>query len=290
MPISDKFHRLVQQLIDNNKTPTKNLGQLSTSQLTTLHTDPFSSVSPLQFNETLEDDAVRQLPCIQLAEAFLQCVQNLETIKLTPKGNIPPKYVKALYDLRIMPNKYIDEGITKLRGEDDFTSLNVMRILCEIGKLVKKAKGVLSLTKKGVQMLQKPADLYRELLTVYMTRYNWAYTEAWSYGVDDTGRVGCGLMLYELLQRGDTEMSNKYYSELYLSLFPSLISLYTDFGTTEAREKAASDFTGRFFHRFCQIFGLTKIVREIKSEKYDFTEEFFVVRSALASNVFRLNP
>lgn len=263
------------------------LEQLSPNLIRVLHLDPFSPLSPLQLRPGLADEAVAHLPLVQLAQKMLAAIKTEQPLKLTSKGNLPRKLVHQLYDLRFFPDKYVDNGTIKLQGEQDFWQLNIAHILCQQVRLINKKNEKASLSKKGEELLYKPAELYTELLKIYTQKFNWAYPERWGYGVEQTGQLGWALVFYEFLRFGEQEKSNKYYEALYLRLFPDLVKKYplTTYGTPE--DKMSSDFNTRFFYRFCSFFGLKEITREIKG-KLNTTEEYFLRRSALAQQVFQL--
>lgn len=263
------------------------LDRLNPDLVRVLQLDPFGMLSPLQFRPGLSDEAVAHLPLLQLTQKMMAEIKAQQPLKLTPKGNLPRKVVHQLYDLRFFTDQYVDDGTIKLQSEEDFWQLNVAHVICNLTRLINKKNDKASLSKKGEELLHKPALLYIELLKIFTQKYNWAYTERWGYGVDETGQRGWACILYEILQKGEQEKSSKYYEELYARLYPGLVRAYpqTEIGTRQ--EKMSSDFKLRFFSRFCYFFGLVEVTREIKG-KYDLVEKFYVRRSALADQVFQL--
>lgn len=269
--------------------PPPPLQKLPLDELRILLNVPYSPLSPLQLRPGLTDEDVAKadLQFLRLAQQLLLAIQSQGPLKLTAKGNLPRKMVHQLYGLKIYSDKYIDDGTTKIMGEEDFFQLNIAHILCKSTKLVSKRSGKASLTKKGKLMLESPAQLYLTLLQSYTENYNWAYPERWGYGVEQTGQVGWACIMYELVRQGDRERGTQFYMKPYLDLFPSLLEQYprSEFGTPE--QKAKSDFNRRFFHWFCGHFGLAESTRKIKG-KNNLTKETFVKRTALAERVFQL--
>ncbi|MFZ2897979.1 MAG: hypothetical protein WA004_05125 [Saprospiraceae bacterium] len=262
------------------------LAQLPYESLTLLLKDPYSPASPLQLSTGLKDEDVAHLPFLQLTRALLGSIQQAESLKLTQQGYLPRALVHSLYDLRLFPSKYVDDGTRKLLGEKDFLELHIAHALCEIAKLTQQRKGKASLTKKGLQLLQGPqAELYRELVKTYTQQYNWAYTEAWSFGVSMTGQMGWAMIMYELIRQGDTPQGDKYYADLYLQFFPELVKQYPDSPYSSAARNAELDFRRRFFSGFAALFGLVKIVGETMG-KHGLVEEYTVRRSELGGRVF----
>lgn len=264
------------------------LTRLPKESLALLLREPFSPISPLRLRPDLKDEAVADLPFLRLNQELLAAIHKQQSLKLTQKGNLPRSLVHDLYALRLFPNKYVDDGTIKLMSEDDFYQLTIVHKLCEIAKLIQKRKGKAGLTKKGLQMLQgSPALFYQELLKIYTQQYNWAYTESWSFGVEQTGQLGWAFVMYELLRQGDTPKNNKYYGKLYFQLLPGLIEQYPDSPYSSAEANAESDFQRRFFSGFARLFDLVETVSETR-DQYGMVKEFFVKRSDLAGRVFAL--
>jgi hypothetical protein len=264
------------------------LDQLPRESLSLLLSDPYSPASPLQLSPGLKDEDVAHLPFLQLTRALLGAIQKAEPLKLTQQGYLPRALVHALYDLRFFPNKYVDDGKIKLLGVKDFSELLVANVLCELAKLIQKRKGKASLTKKGLQLLQGPqAGLYRELLETYTQRYNWAYTEGWSFGVTQTGQMGWAMIMYELIRQGDTPKGDKYYADQYLKFFPELVKQYPDSPYSSAASNAKADFRRRFFSGLAALFGLVEIVGETMG-KHGLVEEYTVRRSELGGRVIEV--
>ena len=224
----------------------------------------------------------------RLTRELLSHIQERQPLKLTQKGNLPRALVKSLYNLRLFPNKYVDDGSIKLRSEEDFLELHVAHTLCRIAKWVKRRKGKGELTKKGVQMLQgSPASFYQELLKIYTKKYNWAYTERWTLGESHSGQAGWAFVMYELLRQGDTPQGDTYYAKRYFQLLPPLLEAYADSPHFSANKKGESDLRRRFFSQFAPLFGLVEIVSEVRGD-HGILKELIVRRSALAARVFEL--
>lgn len=262
------------------------LTQLPAGSLELLLRDPFSPISPLQLRPGLKDEDVAHLPFLRFTRALLSGIQEAQPLKLTQKGNLPRALVQSLYDLRLFPNKYVDDGSLKLLGEDVFYELLVAHALCGIAKWIQKRNGKAGLTKKGLLMLQgSQALLYQELLKIYTQQYNWVHTEQWSFGATQTGQTGWAFVMYELLRQGDTPQGDKYYAKLYFQLLPRLFEQYHDSPYFSANAKAESNLRYRFFEGFARLFGLVEIVREVRGQ-HGTVEELIVRRSELAGRVF----
>lgn len=261
--------------------------ELSQAQQSMLLRDPYSPISPLRLRTDLKDEHVAHVPFIPFCRAFLSEIQKAQALKLTTKGNLPRALVHSMYNLRLFPSQYIDDGTLNLRGEDNFPELMIAHALCGIAKWIKKTNGKVSLTKKGIQALQSAdAQLYQELLKIYTQQYNWAYTEHWSFGAPHTGQTGWAMILYELLRQGDTRQPDRYYANLYFQLLPQLLQQYRPSQYFSPLDKATSDLRNRFFDRFGRLFGLVETEKNTE-QPTDFTE-LVVRRTELAARVFEL--
>lgn len=268
----------------------QSLNELPVGSLELLLRDPFSPISPLHLRPSLKDEDVAHLPFLRFTRELLSGIQKAQPLKLTQKGNLPRAMVQSLYDLRLFPNNYVDDGLVKLLSEDDFYELLVAHALCDIAKWIKKSKGKAELTQKGLQMLQgSQALLYRELLKTYTQQYNWAHTERWSFGAELTGKVGWAFVLYELLWQGNASLGDTYYAALYFQLLPRLLDQYQDSSYFSATDKAELNLRFRFFKNFARLFGLVEIEREVRGH-HGALEELIVRRSELAGRVFGLEP
>lgn len=268
--------------------PALPLLELPQNSLLLLINSPYSPISPLKLLDDLTEEDVAHLPFLQLARELLAHIQREQPLKLTAKGNLSRATLRSLYDLRFFPNEYIDAGKMKLLHEDHFPPLVVAHVLGEISGWMKKKNGKLSLTKKGSQTLEGPLPaLYLELLKTYTMRYNWGYTEGWSYGVEETGHLGWAMIVYELLRQGDTEQSENYYLEQYLQIFPNLLGRYPVSEYVSPMERVKLQFRHRFFYNFGQKFGLVDVVKTIQ-DKHGLEREIFVRRTKLAERLFQI--
>ena len=276
------------QLEQKKRGKAQPLVKLSRESLSLLLSDPFSPVSPLQLRPDLKDEDVAQVPFVQLTREVLAAIHEEQPLKLTQKGNLPRALVQKLYGLRLFPNKFVDDGSMKLLREEDFPELVITHTLCIIAKWALKRNGKISLTKKGLKILQEPQALfYRELLKTYTQEYYWGYTDRWSFDERYTGQAGWAMMLYELLRQGDTPQSDTYFSGVYFQILPHLMEYYEDLPYSSATFQAQSDFRFRFFKGFTTLFGLADIISETRGQ-YDILQELVVKRSELAERAFRI--
>lgn len=244
---------------------------------------PLEEGSPLGFNENLPAAAVRDLPFIRLCRQFLSDLRDLQPMKATQKGNLPRKFVQRLYDYRIYTSEYIDDGRYRSMNEEDFMPIHLSHILLNYAGAIKKRSNKLSLTRKGEKLLADEGALYRSLLEVYTSKYNWAYG---TYGAEHVAQYGWGLLLYRFLRDGDQERDSQYYADFYRRAFPLMVHQLRDDPYSDPVKDIARYVDSRFFRGLCGYFGLAEI--EVGEWRFTPSGELRVRRSALAELVFQV--
>src|SRR5690606_40106059 len=94
-------------LIEFDDTPDENLLGLSYRDLLALQIFPFAQTSPLKIRKHISVEVLDKLPFFRLCEDVLAIVAREKSIKLTPKGKLPLKVVRELYENGV----YTDEEI-----------------------------------------------------------------------------------------------------------------------------------------------------------------------------------
>lgn len=260
----------------------KPFARLDQVDLNFLKDYPLDEGSPLGFDENLPAEAVRDLPFIRLCRHFLADLQAQQPMKLTTKGNLSRKFVHQLYDYRIYPSEYVDQGRYKILKEEDSGPIHLSHILLGYAGAVKKRNNKLSLTKKGEKLLANEGLLYGILLEVYTAKYNWAYQSY--FDPEHVGQFGWAYVMYWLLEEGDQERDSDFYAEKYLRQFPWIMRLFPDRPYSSPHRDFLSAFRHRFFDTFCDYFGLADLLGE--KDKWGHIEDLRVRRSALAEAVF----
>ena len=244
---------------------------------------PLSGGSPIELSKDLSDETLLQIPFFKFYVQFLTDLKNEQPLKLTQKGNLNRKFVHQLYNHRILPSKYIDDGTIKLMKEEDWAPPHYSHILGKMGGVIKKYKNKLSLTKKGEKLFNNLPSLYQELLKTFTSDFNWAYM---SYYVDWVGQYGWAYLLFLLLKHGDEERKADWYSEKYIQAFPQFLPEFDRHSFSTPERQYMNCLNSRFFRGFCKRFGLADI-REERPER-GALEVTYVTKSALADHLFRL--
>lgn len=220
----------------------------------------FDENSPIKLQK-LTDSDYKKIPILNQIKYLTDLIDKTGELKLTKMGFLPTKIVSAIYEQGFLKEEHIEKGISKLYKETDSLSIHLTRILIEIGGLVKKRNGKLSLTKSTKKILGDNYELLRLIIVTFATKFNWAYNDR--YGENQIGQLGYGFSLILLSKYGHEKRLNSFYAERYFKAFPQLLdSVKPDYGTLE--KYTTNCYSIRTFERFLDYFGLITIENEGK--------------------------
>ncbi len=209
-----------------------------------------------------------QVNALFLANALIDFIG--DGVKATAKGNLPRAFCQELYQTynsRFKPDKFT----FKVNKEEDFLDLNVVRILMEMGKFIRKYKGRFVLTNKLKDLIkQSPNEqalntiLFEELFDNYCQQFNWAYSsydEAYKFI-----QQSVGFSLYMLAKYGNVWRDQQWYSKQFIQAFPAiLLEIGDDYLPAEVLVDNA--YQNWVFRHFANFFGLIE-TKTIPSEGY----------------------
>ena len=124
--------------------------------------DVFNSKSPI---ETLKakQSIYQNIPIFNQVKFLLDLINKKKELKLTNKGFLPTKIVAELYGKGFMKDYFIENGISKLYKESDVPTINLAKILLELSTLVKIRNNKLTLTKTGVEQIDKDHLVFQNI-------------------------------------------------------------------------------------------------------------------------------
>lgn len=215
----------------------------------------FGATCPVQLNPLSEADYL-QIPLLNLYKYLAECIRSQGEMKLTARGYLPPQVVKDVYAQGFIPEYPIERGITKLTTENDSLTVQLVRILLEIGGLIKKRNNKLSLTKQGEALLQEDDHiLFPHLFDSAFKKFNWAYFDA--FEGTHIGQYGFGFSLILLNNYGRKQREATFYAEKYFTAFPILVENHTS--TEERTSTNTYCYSTRTFIRFLAYFNMVSI-------------------------------
>ena len=169
------------RLIDEqNRRPLPELGGLSPHQAFLLHTcgwwaDPF----PIRLVENLSLEQVGETPFLHNVRAFLRAADEFGGAPTTAKGNLTRAFVGHMLELlRLRPGrKEMIRQVCKVINEPDVWQLHIVRVICQLGGLVRKYKKRFVVTRKATELLpeDRAGALYFHLFDTMFRQFNLAY-------------------------------------------------------------------------------------------------------------------
>ncbi|MEP6794252.1 MAG: hypothetical protein ABJB16_08005 [Saprospiraceae bacterium] len=235
----------------------------SPEEMALLLYEPLSKDCLVQFN-VLQPEEYIQIPILNQAQFILQQIHQQGKIKLTPKGYMPVKLVKDIYDQGFMQEEFVEKGLQKLYSETTSYTMLLSHMLLDAARLTKKQNHWWSLTKQGEKLLEDPGGLLHALMIGFGQKLNWSFFDG--YGEGPIGQLGWAFSLFLLHTYGDVERPDTYYAEKYFRAFPDLVQFIAPSYLRTAEENAYSGYSIRTFERFLAHFNLVHIQ---KGKKWD---------------------
>ncbi len=176
----DKLNAEIERRSDSyNDRPVYEFAGLSPNEMHWLLDFPLSEKSPVRLKTPLSDHTLDQIGFFRLAEEFLKILKRDGPIRLTNAGYLPPKIVLELHSFHFVAEWTIDEGILKLRREEDSVVIRTLHHVIAMTPLARKIHGKLVLTKEGKQVMDQNdrAKVFNHVFHAYTERFNWAYND-----------------------------------------------------------------------------------------------------------------
>jgi hypothetical protein len=267
-----------------NNTPVHDFCDLTPNEIHHLLYDPFGEKSPLILQNDIRDEALDTAPFFRLVEELLKIIQRVEFVKLTPLGALPRKVLHELYLHNFITEDIIEAGISKLQREDDSLAIRCAHVNAHIAKLVRETKGKLVLSKLGKELINpaKRRELFKTVLSTYMSTFNWGFNDG--YTKFPVGQLGSGYTLYLISKFGGKERTIDFYTGMYLHAFPRMIDHFADSGNRIPLDQFITCYSTRTFTRFMEWFGLVRVRKE---NKYSRIHEAIVLRNDTFETIFR---
>lgn|GEM_PF-412835 len=258
IPLGDLDTALQTAADSYNTRPQPDLGGLSPVQVhRILYDDPDWSGEVVRVDDSLPFAELEESRTLFNARLFLDVLGERGEVKATPKGNLPRPVVAELHERMRRPSNHRSEwleGRKALNEEDDFL-LHFTRILLDVGGLIKRRKGLYSLTRTGERLREeaRAGELFATLFRVHFRRVNLAlldgveplpdFQSAITYPLYQFGRVGVDwktpeeLKAYLLLPHVREELPpDEYYDSLEIVLENRLLRPLEGFGLAEVEE------------------------------------------------------
>ncbi|MBE0487200.1 plasmid pRiA4b ORF-3 family protein [Marinobacter sp.] len=257
---------------------------LSPSQMHELLQSPLhcpSVFKPL-INAKAVDQELDTAPILQMAKVLVNELGE-KGIRLTGKGNLPLKQVKAMIEAAGEEVVVPFAGYGSVRSEEDILGVQLTRVLLELAGYTRKQKGRLLLKKSAAKRLDTKGwlTLYQDMLAAAFSEFNWAWMDHYD-GLNDIQTVG-PFFLWLLAEKGGDRLPVKGYIDDMLAAFPQLplSARPLPYASEEQQTRWALD------SRVVRLFRLLGLI-ELNPERALFREEAEqqLQRTALFEGVF----
>jgi len=163
-----------------NRQPMDDMGGLSPTQTRyLLDSDWKDERGAVSLNAGLTLDELKGPRILLNSRIFLAEILEADGVKTTVAGNLKRKFVEHLVNAMHWPPGEVESywRVSKVMNEEDFGPLHVLRIVLELGRLVRRIKGTFQVTKKGKTLLAegRAGQLYSLIFRTYFREFNLAY-------------------------------------------------------------------------------------------------------------------
>ena len=274
---------------EHNRAPRREFDGLSAEEMHYFLYRPLEAGSPIRLRPNLPHEILDGVGFLRLAEELLKIVQRDGSVKLTAKlGALPGKVLLELYGHHFIPHSLLDDGLMKLRYEDDWCAMGSLHAVVRIAKLVRKIHGKLVLTKLGEKMLspQYREDLFRLVLCTFTRRFDWAYNDF--YPDFPLCRDAYAFSLYLIARHGGAERPKHFYAEKFLAAFPMSLAEfeYETRSFSTPTDDFRSCYSLRTFDRFLEWFNFVEVRHHPEADWRH--QRSLIVRTETMDAVFKL--
>ena len=248
-----------------NLQPRDDFFGLSSEQVYRMLHFAFDSPELFQFADLLSVDP--DAPIMVLIESIVSAIDDTGLKATKATGSLPQKLCREAWSdyKKSYPNDTF-AAFRKVNKEDDFTELNVARMVLELAGFLRKTKGRFYLTKKYQKAISKSGltGLYPIIFKTYCDKFNWAYWDRY----DEAPFLQQSFLftLYLLKLHGEKMVFTSVYTEDFLRAFPIVVDEMGETTYSTPEDQLCHCYQSRVFERFLVFFGLAEL-ETIKSDK-----------------------
>lgn len=273
------------RILQLNNAPLDDFLGLTPTEIHYLLYDTFGDKSPVQFRNDINDQVLDQIPIFRILEDYLKIIQRDKQIKLTPLGALPKKVIVELYAKRYLLEELVELGISKLWREEDSISIRSARLAAELGGLVKKVNGKLTLTRIASKLLETNdrLQIFKKFFQAFTDKFLWSFNDG--YPEHPIGQLGWAFSLIMLEKYGDQPQSAEFYASKYLKAFPNFITFFQH-GYSTPEKQFYRCYGVRTFDRFFYWFGFVTVNKQTLILDSDTDK---IKRSDLVKSIFKID-
>lgn len=233
----------------------------------------FENGSMVRLKDSIPKEIRDQVPIFKSIGDYLKILEREEEINLTKTGNLPPKYVKEIYENNQIKEYDIEEMGYKLRNENDSEGVRLTRGLARLCKYSKIRKNKLSLTKLGKDALKNEDKMFKNIIKTFTTGYNWGYLDSSQQDINFSDMVSYNY--YLVGKYGKIKEEYSFYLDKLLRAFPMALNMIVVEEEWETKKSKFGDLNFlRTFQRYMEYMGLVICDDRCDEEKLKKTELF----------------
>jgi hypothetical protein len=256
------FDGINPSLILQNNTPSEDFCGMTPAEIHHLLYDGWTDRSPLRLQSAISNQTFDLIPYFRVIEALVLIIRREQPVRLTALGFLPGKIIRELYDLRFIPEWYIDVRRAKVLREHDSSVITSAHSMAKASGLIKNVKNKLYLTKKGEQLLNSDArnQLFREVLVAFTQKWAWGNLDGYAEAYEIQRLWGFSIHL--LFQFGHSANKVSFYSQKFLVAFPLIAEQFPLRAFSNPIDDFERCYSCRTFERFFDWWGLIKTDEE----------------------------
>lgn len=268
-----KLKRKEKNNFDYDVIPVEEYDGLGANTIKMMLNSIFEPNSMVRLKENISKDVREEVPIFKSIGDYLKILEREQEISLTKIGNLPPKYVKEIYENNEIKEYFIEEAGYKLRNEQDSKGVELTRVLAELCKYTKIRKNKLSLTKAGKDALKNQAEMFKKVIQVFTTGYNWGYLDGSEQNVNLVEMVSYNY--YLVGKYGETVENYSFYLDKLLEAFPMSLDMIVIEKEWQTKKGEFGHLNYlRTFERYMEYLGLVVCDEKLENEKLKKTELF----------------
>lgn len=231
---------------------------------------PWSHPDSPIFVKELSDDAYMKVPLFRQVERLLQLCSTKNGIKLTPRGMLPLRVVREVYELGVKDS--LSEWYDRL-SEEKCAPVILTRLILTGTGLARKYNGYLVATKQGRSMLEGPVRDFLNIVLQYLTRdFDMGYFDGYR-NIPAFNSSYCFLIM-SFGKWGDTLRGVDFYKDKIIECDEMWAAAALE-NSYASYDRLTSCLSVRFFKRYLGFLGLAQIENE------SFTDPGKVVKTPL---------
>ena len=179
-PSTNSYPTVTAKIMEQMQTmPQPDLGGLSMADVERLCFDGWwKHPAPIELQSDLPSEMLSPIRFLKNARVFLQALREANGVPATAAGNLPRKFVADMLTRLEVPSEWLNElhELCKVVNESDFHDLFILRIVCQMGGLIRRHQKRFIVSKHGRELLaeKRIGALYGQLFNSFFYRTNLA--------------------------------------------------------------------------------------------------------------------